>query len=403
VAAPPPASATPLALVGGASEPESALAGLDTNRVTRLARQALADDSASVVDWAAERLRYAQVAAASDSLFRVSGTARSGGATARWSLVLKVIKRPAGEEPSSEEWRREAEAYQSGLLSELPGGLAAPRCYDTVEQADGSIWLWLESVEDEYGGTWPLSRYGLAARHLGQFNGAFLTERPLAEAPWIARDFLCQWMRGTTAPARWQIVEREDVWAHPLVRRAFPAPITSRVQRLRRLIGPLLAAMERLPHTLCHQDAFSRNLLARRSLAGQEQTVAVDWADVGLGVIGGEAGQLGAATAVFLDVPSSDFARLHQVTFEGYLAGLADAGWQGDWRHVRLGYQGMFLTRWAGMVNRALRTATDERAHAAAEQLFGKPIAEAVLPAWAHLVYAQLDMMDEAEHLMQSL
>jgi hypothetical protein len=30
---------------------------------------------------------------------------------------------------------------------------------------------------------WPLERYGLAARHLGQFNGRYLTGTPLPQHP----------------------------------------------------------------------------------------------------------------------------------------------------------------------------------------------------------------------------
>ena len=367
--------------------------------------------------WAHEPLRYTVLAPVSGGLFRVHGTARSGGATVPWSLVLKVTKSPAeattgggavlpagfGEDPSHEQyWKREAEAYRTGLLSDLPGRLVAPRCFDVVEHADRGIWLWLEAIDDEYGGTWPLARYGLAARHLGQFNGAYLTGRPLPAAPWLARDWLRQWTGRHADPTRWQLLERDAVWAHPLVRRAFPTPITARVQRLRQLIGPLLDATDRLPQTLCHQDAYSRNLLSRRTPEGQAQTVAVDWANVGPGTIGGDAGHLAAATSVFLDVPSTDFAHLHQLVFEGYLDGLTDAGWRGDRHLVRLGYLGTFLTRWAWMVNWVLRNATDGRTYAANEQRFGKPVAEVVAER-AHFVYGQLGAMDEAEQLMHAV
>jgi hypothetical protein len=84
-------------------------------------------------------------------------------------------------------WRREADAYRSGVLAELPGDLAAPRCLAVTDQPDGSVRMWLEEVRDDLGERWPLPRYGIAARHLGHFNGAFLDDRLRPVGPWMAR------------------------------------------------------------------------------------------------------------------------------------------------------------------------------------------------------------------------
>ena len=216
----PSASEPTPAPAGSASATEAALAGLEASQVTRLARRVLADAAADMVTWAHEPLSYTVLALVSGGLFRVHGTARSGGATVPWSLVLKITKSPAeaptsegaglpagfGDDPSHEQyWKREAEAYRAGLLSDLPGRLVAPRCYDVVEHADRGLWLWLEAIDDEYGGTWPLSRYGLAARHLGQFNGAYLTGRPLPAAPWLVRAYL-------SVPPAWWVLGKQTLY-----------------------------------------------------------------------------------------------------------------------------------------------------------------------------------------------
>ena len=52
------------------------------------------------------------------------------------------------------------------------------------------IWIWLEEVADTVGAPWPLARYGLAARHLGGFNGAYLVGRPVPAYPWLSRNWL---------------------------------------------------------------------------------------------------------------------------------------------------------------------------------------------------------------------
>ena len=90
-----------------------------------------------------------------------------------WSLILKVLYPPAdrGQPTDFDYWRREAHAFESGLLNGLSGGLMAPRCFGVVDQPDEACWIWMEDVRDCFGASWPLEHYGVAARHLGQFNG----------------------------------------------------------------------------------------------------------------------------------------------------------------------------------------------------------------------------------------
>ena len=54
--------------------------------------------------------------------------------------------------------------------------------------------IWLEDIQ-ETPKTWTVERHGIAARHLGQFNGAYLTGRPLpAEQPWLYRGRAREWI-----------------------------------------------------------------------------------------------------------------------------------------------------------------------------------------------------------------
>ena len=186
------------------------------------------------------------------------------------------------------------------------------------------------------------------------------------------------------------------------MRRAYPVPVRAQVLRLRGLAGPLLDALDRLPQALSHQDAYSRNLLSRRAGAGEAETVAVDWAFVGPAALGAEAGQLVAASALYLDVRSGDHARLAELVFQGYLDGLADAGWAGDWRRVRLGYLGALLARWSFVVPFQLAWVLDEASHAAFEAQLGLPMAE-LLEEGGRFVSAQLGALREAEALLRAL
>jgi len=99
-----------------------------------------------------------------------------------------------------------------------------------------------------------------------------------------------------------------------------------------------LRALDRLPQTFCHYDAYRRNLLTRRRADGTDETVAIDWNYVGIGGIGEEIVPLALATLMAGEVEVSRAEELESVAFEGYLDGLADAGWQGEPQEVRLGF-----------------------------------------------------------------
>ena len=88
----------------------------------------------------------------------------------------------------------------------------------------------------------------------------------------------------------------------------------------------LLAGLARLPQTLCHRDAFRRNLMTRQSADGCEQTVVLDWAATEIGVPGEELVPLFATTLSFVAVPLTRIAELDGVIFAGYIDGLRAAG-----------------------------------------------------------------------------
>jgi hypothetical protein len=109
-------------------------------------------------------------------VYRFAGNGKDRGQPVWWSLILKEIGAPAegGYEDNWNYWKRETIAYGSGLLEDLPGGLGAPRCFKVEELADGTMRLWLEDLSASNDTPWSVDRYALAARHLGQFNGAGL-------------------------------------------------------------------------------------------------------------------------------------------------------------------------------------------------------------------------------------
>ena len=63
----------------------------------------------------------------------------------------------------------------------------------------------------------------------------------------------------------------------------------------------LLAALDKLPQTFCHLDAYRPNLFLRRDADGSNQTVAVDWAFTGIASVGEEIANLLAASLIWLE------------------------------------------------------------------------------------------------------
>lgn len=270
-------------------------------------------------------------------LYRVQGRATTRAGVKPWSLILKVIQPTTGsQEPWQRDyWKRELLVYQSDLLADLPGGLAAPRCLGITEQATEEFWLWLEDLGEEEETEWPLERYALAARHLGEWNGRYLVQRPLPTQPWLSSTAD---LRQRLALAEPGIADLPQLSQHPHLAKFLPDDNLARILRLWAERHPLLTRLDQMPHTLCHRDAFRRNLRSRQGPDGQPQTVAFDWAMVGIGILGEELVRLFGLTLLFFSVEIERIAEMDARIFAGYVEGLRAAGWQGDARLARFGF-----------------------------------------------------------------
>ncbi|MCB0083595.1 MAG: phosphotransferase [Caldilineaceae bacterium] len=305
---------------------------IDQSQLNSAVRQVLADDSAMVRNWTHQPLHGGFSGAA---VHRIAGQAQTSAGNRPWSLILKIISPAHGGQAATDYdyWQRESLLYQSGLLADLPDDLLTPRCFAITPQSDQSQWLWLEDMGAEMQDEWALTQYGVAARHLGQMNGAYLVNRPLPRQPWLRQPDVHERL-ALAAPG----ISELPSLTHSL----FAELLTgNRIQRIRRLWDKrehLLAALAELPLTFCHRDAFRRNLMARRNAEGRAQTVALDWGAAGLGQLGEELIPLFAATLSFVAIDVARIPQLDQLIFDGYIAGLRDAGWRGDARLVRFGF-----------------------------------------------------------------
>ena len=383
---------------------------IDKGVLTAVVRQALDKPEVDVANWTC--LPLPGGFAADNTIFRVTGNAIDGTATIPWSVVLKVVVRPDtrtsldGEAHDRfHDWAREPLAYRSTILTEMPEGLKAPRCFAVQQPTSTSYWLWLEYVPDVLGGSWPLDRYALAARHLGAFNGGFLSRPCLPQSPWLNRQYLRKYVAlGCEVPVMAQIQDAAT-WRVPHVRRLFDPTVAERLVALWTDTEVFVSTAERLPQTLCHLDAHRRNLLARVGPTGRQATVAIDWAAIGIDAVGADAAQFALSTLVFDGVPRGTCQHFAELVFEAYLEGLQRAGWQGDPRMVRFGFAAFAVVRWginvAGLVLDNAAT-EDPAVHAETEQWLGRPVNE-LLERWTALTYLLLEQAEAARGLIRSM
>jgi hypothetical protein len=240
-----------------------------------------------------------------------------------------------------------------------------------------------------------LEHYGLVARHLGRFNGAYLVDRPLPGWSWLSSDWLRHYVEGS-APAMESL---RNVLAHPRARRWLPEEDSDQYYHIWAERELYLDALDRLPQTICHFDVFRRNLFARKTADGDHQTVAIDWAFVGRGPIGADLNPLVWMSIALGGVALDKLQEFEEIVFEGYLEGLREAGWQGDPQGVRLGYTAATVRYLFGEVGRWLAFILDESLHAAAEQAFGMPMGEA-FDSVARTRRPLFTKLDEARDLM---
>lgn len=379
---------------------------IDAALLTGPVQQVLGSSTAEISQWEHHPISYINTERSNLGLHRFSGRADDQGEDHPWSIVLKAVHAPVNEtDPTHWNYhRREILAYEEGLLNDLPGGVSAPRCLGVTKYADGVCWLWLEDVQNPGNSTWSLNEYNLAARHLGRFNGAYLTSRALPTFPWLSQNWMRGWLSHYEAEDRelLELMKGENFWEEPLLRSAFPQPIIDKVLQLWANYNVLLKTLDNLPRTFCHQDAYRPNLFIGQNSQGSSQAVAIDWVFTGIASVGEEIANLLSASLIWFEYDAIEAKSLDEAIFSGYLNGLHEAGWQGDSRLARLGYTSACALRWGVVGFWWLQDMSDPVNRAELEAHWNRPLAESVLQ-WAQTAYYILDLAEEAYGLQQDL
>ena len=167
----------------------------------------------------------------------------------------------------------------------------------------------------------------------------------------------------------------DDVWAQPIVVELFDPGAREELGRLWGERDRWWDALDRLPLTLAHLDAFRGNLMSRTA-RGQVETVAIDWAFVGLAPLAADVATLVAASLFYHGDPLDP----HAVTTACLAAthdGLRDAGHDISLHELERAYAINVVGRW-GFVIAPLRAAGDRARQEKMEQMLRRPYREIV-------------------------
>lgn len=175
---------------------------------------------------------------------------------------------------------------------------------------------------------WPFDWYRVVSERLGLTQGAFVGGHPLPEDEWLNRGSLAHYVR-----------------EHPCDEGADDLNAL-------RCDDTLVAALDRLPATLCHFDLHPRNLMV-----GDGDVVVIDWASVGVGVIGEDVSTLIASSVLDGHVPAHRLQDVFDEASEGYARGLTAAGLRVDAAALQRAIGALLVVRLGWVVARRLAAA----------------------------------------------
>jgi len=319
---------------------------IDRNVLTPFVQEVLGTPEIEIADWEYEIIK-GDWTPDKRLVCRLFGRGWAQDREISWSLFLKVPN-PVHTHMDSwhrEPFQREPLLYGSGILDDLPGHLCAPRCLGVVEYPDDEPWMWLEDVAGEPSLEWPLERFGLAARHFGVFQGAFLAGAPLPDEPWLDTS---GWLKPRFARSfEWTGPILERFRDHPLTERIYRSDLGERLERLWAEREVFQDVLERMPRTFCHGDFSYTNLMTRRLPDGADQTVVIDWQYAGVRPIGEDiAGLIADSSVIPVRRTAAEPEVFAELILEPYLEGLREGGWTGDLRIPRLACLAMLALPW---------------------------------------------------------
>lgn len=228
------------------------------------------------------------------SLERASGPLRDG---THGSVVVKTLQ-PASASPLFRHipplfhadvlrelnWLDEPRVYCSGLAAAMPEGLRLPAVF-AVDESSDLITMWIEDVDDVT--PWDLDRYRRSAAALGRL-GARWPGDTSAPALGMGPRPIAGLFFGKVTNNDLVIQAPDDFWASEHIAAVVDREYRGDLFRLAEAMPAMIAALDPLPHGLCHGDAAPDNFRE----PGDGSIVAIDWSYGHIGPLGSDLGQL---------------------------------------------------------------------------------------------------------------
>ena len=323
---------------------QGSVEAVSLERLSPIVRLLLGDDQLVVLDREVSPLAGAGNAT-TRGLFGIRGAARLGsGKTASWRLVLKVVGDSdlfgSGycHEPTDwNYWKREALAFESGLLDGWPGPLWPIRALAVDEVGADEAWIWLQSCNDgDVKEKWSLDQLASTAHDLGAVAAQWAAAPPSRDQhPWLDHRWIDGWVATARKLGADHAAGHDGCWTTGQLREVVSETTPGRVGTLLAAAGDLQAQLASLPLTLAHHDAQWSNAFSAQESGLGQGTVLIDWSYLGLAPVGTDLG-LSIGWNVVNGAVDSRRAQAHdQSATEAYLRGLREHGWAGSSDAVR--------------------------------------------------------------------
>ncbi|MBE1445138.1 phosphotransferase [Paenibacillus sp. OAS669] len=311
-------------------------------------------DSNHIISW---NIRPIGKIKPESEVHRIHCSFMSGSASSRCTVILKIL-RPDSNRAVEEHyyyWKREALVYQSGILGHLPLSVRAPLCYLIEERHDGSIWIWLEDMDEKrLDQEWAEEDQLRIAYEIGKFNGAYVTCNSLPTGSFLCRSWMDSWVQ-TIEDYSLGRGEQEAIWYKHRLEEVNPHVSWERFVTASSRIRPLLESLSGLPRVFAHQDIHSGNVYIEHS-NGQNRIVVIDWQFASLSGVGEELGRMfGLMLRKPADPARYDIKNMKNALVEHYMAGLKEAGWDGDAACIKYGFAVSASLRFVMLMDKLLR------------------------------------------------
>lgn len=338
--------------------------GLERDVLTPVVRGVLNDDSASPVPgWSAKPIGKS-FGAGTLGIFLVTGEAASAGGTKAWSVVAKVMELVLKDsyDLNSRYNSPDAEisAYESGLLSSIGSEISSDQTFRAARHfgtsnVDGlGTILWIEDLSAAPSPPWDDKTCAEVGRHMGHFNAYWELSKPEPQ-PWFMSDGFGS--RSGVSLNRWTSLG--DYTSDPLVKRGSPPDVLRDLSKLYGQILPVIEAINAGPRPLNHIDAQPRNLFPMPLENGGFETVAIDWASLGYAPLGTDPAQIIGSSLTWCELEPEHGVLLHEKVLDGFVMGLSDMGWSGNFELVKLAYMTQAMIRAANMLFHTVRWIND--------------------------------------------